>query len=241
MKRIYFENGKIYHVYNRGVDKRIIFNNQNDYLRFLSSLDDFNSLKPIDKENEIINKVASGKREPEDEKVKNSEENILVDVLAFCLMPNHFHLLLKQKREGGVSKFMQRITTGHTMNFNFNEKRSGTLFQGRFKAICVDRQEYLDYLIFYIHFNPLTLIDGGWTNNKNIAFNFLNNYNWSSHLDYLNINEIKDLYSLLDERFLLENFKSSNEYIKKTFEWLEIIKEKNKHKSFIIKAIDYEE
>ncbi|MFA6348020.1 MAG: hypothetical protein WCX30_01160 [Candidatus Paceibacterota bacterium] len=94
MKRIYFENGKIYHIYNRGVDKRVIFNNEDDYSRFLNYLNDFNNLKLIDRENEIVNKIASEEREPEDGKIQNSEKNILVDILTFCLMPNHFHLLL---------------------------------------------------------------------------------------------------------------------------------------------------
>ncbi|MFA6348021.1 MAG: hypothetical protein WCX30_01165 [Candidatus Paceibacterota bacterium] len=127
------------------------------------------------------------------------------------------------------------------MNFNFNEKRSGTLFQGRFKAICVDEQEYLDYLIFYIHFNPLVLIDGGWNGDKHDALNFLDGYEWSSHLDYLNIDKLKEYFSLIDENFLLENFKNSAEYKEKISEWLEIIKEKNKYKKFTNKAIDFEE
>jgi putative transposase len=239
MKRIYFENGEIYHVYNRGVDKRTIFNERDDYLRFLNYLEDFNNLKLIDREKEIVKKMTLRKRRSGDGKVQNCEEDILVEVLAFCLMPNHFHLLLRQKREGGISKFLQRITTGYTMIFNSKRKRSGSLVQGRFKAVHVGDQEYLDYLVFYIHFNPLALIDGGWLGDKDGALNFLNNYEWSSHIDYLNSNNYYDGL-LTNKEFVFENFKDSKEYRKKLYEWLEIIEEKNKDKYFVAKAIDCE-
>lgn len=237
MKRIFFETDEIYHVYNRGTDKRDIFLEKNDYARFLSYLVDFNNLKPIDKEKELERKKKYLKR-GESLKYSNMDDDPLVDILGFCLMPNHFHLLLRQKIDGGVAKFMQRVATGYVMVFNAKQKRSGGLFQGRFKVVHVNTQDYLDYLMFYIHFNPLFLMEKKWKNDKLAAFEFLNSYEWSSHIDYLSMDKASD--SLIDKSFFYKNFKNSKIYTEKSEEWFEIIQEKNKMKEFTTKAIDYE-
>jgi len=235
MRKLFFETGEIYHVYNRGTDKRNIYLKRDDYARFLNYLIDFNSLNPIDKKRVIEEKKKNLKR-GEILQYENIDDDPLVDILAFCLMPNHFHLLLRQKVDGGITKFMQRILTGYVMAFNIKQKRTGVLFQGRFKAVHVDKQEYLDYLIFYIHFNPLSLVKD--VSDSNGTLNFLNTYEWSSHIDYSFMDKKGSIF--VDKEFFFENFKNGKEYLKKSKEWLRIIKEKNNIKNFTAKGIDCE-
>lgn len=137
---------KIYHIYNRGTDKRKIFLEHRDYARFLSLLYLSNGTSSVHISNHqgstLMELLSLEKGEP------------LVDIAAYCLMPNHFHLLLKQKVDGGISKFMQKLTTGYTMYFNTKYQRSGTLFQGKFKSKQTGEDRYLKYLLSYIHLNP---------------------------------------------------------------------------------------
>jgi len=120
-----------------------------------------------------------------------SEENpdkSLVDVLSYCLMPNHFHLLLRQKTENGISQFMKKISTAYSMYFNTKYDHSGVLFQGRFKSQHVNRDSYLQCLFAYIHLNPLKLFEPLWKEKGVIdvggARLFLQNYRPSSYHDY---------------------------------------------------------
>ncbi|MDD5639946.1 MAG: transposase [Candidatus Pacebacteria bacterium] len=243
MRKLIFQNNQIYHIYNRGVDKRIVFNDLKDYAAFLDYLADCNKYKLIDDKTDDLHKDDDDlkKKKPRKNKVEIiKEDDPLVDILVFCLMPNHFHLLLRQRIEGGITKFMQRVGTGYTMFFNSKEKRSGSLFQGRFKAIHVKKQQYLDYLIFYIHFNPLKLLSGIIMDNRESLI-FLNDYEWSSHREYCFVNEMKESMFLSNREFILSNFKNSKEYKKKALEWMEILKIENKDKDFNRIVIDFEE
>lgn len=112
----------------------------------------------------------------------------LVDIAAYCLMPNHFHLLLREKEEGGVSRFMQKMTTAYTMYFNKRYDRTGALLQGKFKSQHAKDDRYLRYLIAYIHLNPIQLFETRWKEvgikNKKGAEEFLDKYKYSSFLDF---------------------------------------------------------
>lgn len=112
----------------------------------------------------------------------------LVDVIVYCLMPNHFHLLIREKKAGGIAKFLGKLSTGYSMYFNNKNKRTGALFEGRFKAVHVDSDEYLQYLFAYIHLNPVKIIDPSWKENgikdRIVAQEFLKNYAHSSYPDY---------------------------------------------------------
>jgi REP element-mobilizing transposase RayT len=143
MRKTRFVNGEFYHVYNRGVDKRTIFVDEFDFARFIQSADEFNSTKPIGsifensfRKNKLSNRVAK-----------------LVDIVCYCLNPNHFHLILKQRKNKGISDFMRKLGTGFTQYFNFKYKRSGVLFQGEFKAKHVDSNDYLLHLSAYVNLN----------------------------------------------------------------------------------------
>lgn len=113
----------------------------------------------------------------------------LVSILSFVLMPNHFHLLLQQRTEGGVSEFMHRIGTGYTNYFNLRSKRTGRLFESTFKARAVDKDSYLQHLIRYIHLNPLSLEQKDWKVrgivDQKRAKQYLSTYRWSSYLAYI--------------------------------------------------------
>lgn len=144
-----FANGEYYHIYNRGVDKRDVFQNQGDYFRFLKGLRDFNSkLTREERERKTKSELSSGT-----ELSSESEESPLVEIIAYCLNLNHFHLILKQTEEKGIETFMHKQGTGYSNYFNKKNDRSGSLFQGPFKSIHIDSNEYLLYISAYVNKN----------------------------------------------------------------------------------------
>jgi len=148
MRETLFINDEFYHVYNRGVDKRIIFSDDYDVERFLQSMDEFNTLEPIGSiyENSFVKNRAKNTK-------SSSDQDHLVEFVAYCINPNHFHFILKQVADGGISRFMKSLGGGYAKYFNEKHKRSGTLFQGRFRAIHVDSNDYLLHLSSYVNLN----------------------------------------------------------------------------------------
>ena len=119
-----------------------------------------------------------------------SRKNTLVSIIAYCQMPNHFHLLLLEKEEGGISKFIGKLLAAFSMYFNKKYERSGSLFVNPFKAKHIDlTKDYFEYLLAYIHLNPVKLIDPTWKENgikdREKVKKFLENYRYSSYLDYI--------------------------------------------------------
>lgn len=153
MRKISFANDEFYHVYNRGTDKRTIFLDDQDFNRFLQSMIEFNVSDPIGSlyQNSFRKKQLRGLASKPGEIAIHDKK--LVDIIAYCLNPNHFHLLVRQVSENGMEKFMQRLGTGYTMFFNHKYERSGTLFQGTFKAIHVESNEYLLHVSAYVNLN----------------------------------------------------------------------------------------
>jgi len=131
--------GEYYHIFNRGVDKRIIFKHNKDYVRFLESLIFFNT------ENSIQMRL--------EDKVRPKPDERLVDIVVHCLNPNHFHLILKENKKNGITTFMKKICTGYAMYFNKKHERSGVLFQGRFKSVHIDSNDLLLYMSAYVNCN----------------------------------------------------------------------------------------
>ncbi|MCK5022241.1 MAG: transposase [Candidatus Pacebacteria bacterium] len=208
MKKPSFLNNHIYHIYNRGVEKRNIFLDDHDYFQFIHNLYEFNDVNPVSKlKNSIFQST-----EVERENNKNEREP-LVEILAFVLMPNHYHLLLRQLVDDGISRFLQKIGTGFTMSFNQKYDRVGCLFQGRFKAVLVEEESHLLYLPMYIHLNPIK-ISGGSTSGD---WEFLKNYRWSSLHDYIGK---KNFPSVISKEFLLDTLGSSKEYQEELKSWL---------------------
>lgn len=143
MRKIKFVNGEFYHVYNRGADKRRVFMNDYDFERFLQSMDEFNSVKPIG------SIFAHSFGEPQLRRPTSK----LVEIVCYCLNPNHYHLILEQRIDGGISEFMKRLNGGYTKHFNFKQKRSGVLFQGKFKALHINSNEYSLHASSYVNLN----------------------------------------------------------------------------------------
>ncbi len=155
MRKIQFTSGEFYHLYNRGVDKRVVFNNKHDHDRFQAYLYVLN-----DEHNDRFTR--NFKLSETVELFQTSRIEPLVAIGAYCLMPNHFHILATPLVENGISRFMHKLQTAYTMYFNEKMERTGSLFQGTFKATHVDEDEYLRYLYAYIHLNPAKLLTNDW-------------------------------------------------------------------------------
>jgi putative transposase len=192
MRKETFVNDNFYHIYNRGVDKRLIFLESRDYERFLMALYLFNDSNQHDYDLAKIKLrgLASCKR-----------GESLVDIIHWCLMPNHFHLVLRQREENGISTLMHKIGTSYTMFFNLKHERSGRLFQGTFKAKKVSEDEYFSHLASYVPLNALDLLFPKWKVNGidkeeiEKAKNFLLQYKWSSFADYFGKSSVPNLVS----------------------------------------------
>ncbi len=157
----------IYHVYNRGAGKQKIFLNNEDYKTFLGYLKFY--LTPLDLQGSSL-KVAPSRV------LRNHAEE--VDLLAYCLMPNHFHLMLYQEEIDSINYFLRSIATKYSMYFNQKYKRTGHLFEGIYKAVLTESEEQLLYLSKYIHRNPLDLLPTGM---------ILEGYKYSSYGNYLKL------------------------------------------------------
>jgi putative transposase len=174
--------GEIYHCYNRGVDKRVIYTSTAEYSYFVHLLYSLNDAGPA---NNTVRNLARTMHPQRKMPNLENDRDCLVDILAFALMPNHYHLLLRQRVDDGIAKFMQKLGTGYTMYFNEKHSRSGALFQGRYKSVHVDNDGQLLYIPHYIHLNPLDLMGRGSTSTHKNAGEFLMNYKWSSYPDYV--------------------------------------------------------
>jgi putative transposase len=203
MRKIKFENGNFYHVYNRGVEKRQIFMDDQDYSYFLYELSEFN--KPTHDFNlkrALVRGLASNKK----------CVGRFVEILCYVLMPNHYHLILRQVKDKGISTVMHRSGTGYTMYFNKKYERSGSLFQGTYKAKPIESDEYLMYLSRYLHLNPVSIISPDWKEKGIRAWkktkDFLKSYKWSSFADYLGTSDTR---GILNKEFIMDYFKNSPE------------------------------
>lgn len=183
MNRAPFGVGEFYHLYNRGTEKRAIFMDEYDYRRFVTLLYLCNSKLTVNIEQEIKNGTTFS------ELMRIDRGACIVNIGAYCLMPNHFHLLVREKEEGGTSLFMKKLSTAYTMYFNSKYSRNGALFQGRYKSKHADDDEYLKYLFAYIHLNPVKIIDPLWKENgitdRTTAERYLEQYTYSSYHDYM--------------------------------------------------------
>lgn len=178
-RKVTHVEGEFYHLYNRGVDKRKIFSSTADYKRFLMLLYLSNSSETVHISNLLKTKAAS-------DIFTHERGDPLVAIGAFCLMPNHFHLLATPVHKDGLASFMLKLQTGYSMYFNTKNSRSGSLFQGPYKSEHAGDDVYLQYLFSYIHLNPAKLKDPNWKENqhhKSLQV-FVENYPYSSYHEY---------------------------------------------------------
>lgn len=179
-----FVLGEFYHIYNRGVEKRTIFQTANDYKRFMALLYLANSSKAVEFRN-YFSKIGLS------EIFKQNRGEPLVAIGAYALMPNHFHLLLTPLVENGVSKFMLKLQTGYSMYFNKKNGRVGSLLQGIFKSEHIDNDRYLRYMYAYIHLNPAKLKNSDWKKQPKAFLNrlkkFIVEYPYGSLQEYISM------------------------------------------------------
>ncbi|MFH1292256.1 MAG: hypothetical protein ABIH87_03590 [bacterium] len=210
--------GDIFHILNRGVEKRKVFYDESDNLRFANGLYDFNNINyasPYPQRcrlREVGHRMSNFYREKEE----------LVDLLCWSLLPNHSHNLVQEKIDGGASGFSKKIFGGHTKYINEKYNRSGVLFQGRSKIIKVQQDSHFFHLPFYIMANPIDLIEPDWKkrgiHNINKVINFLKNYQWSSFPDLVGK---ENLPLLINKSLFYDIFGTNEEKFEKNFiEWL---------------------
>ncbi|MGB3921765.1 MAG: transposase [Minisyncoccia bacterium] len=195
MRSIRIAPGEHYHICNRGTRKQAIFHAIGDYVRFLFLILYFQS--PVVFSN--IGRHANWfvKHRVFNINVEDRKEVVYkrrVELVAFCLMPNHFHLLVKEIEDGGIASYMQRVLNSYTKYYNRKYQKSGHLFQGPYRAIHVKTNEQLLYLSTYIHRNPREL--AGWKNKED-------QYVWSSYQDFIKDNRWDELIQpgIIDEQF----------------------------------------
>lgn len=187
-RRIEFAVGECYHIFNRGVEKRNIFIHERDYHRFTDSMVFFNTEKPGWVINNMRAAGIDARPQPEDR---------LVDIISYCINSNHFHLLLREKKQNGIATFMKKICTGYAMYFNKKHNHSGVVFQGRFKSVHIKSNEQLLYVSAYINCN--CEIHG---------FSKAETYRWSSLGEFIGNREDK----IAEKEMILGQFKDGVEY-----------------------------
>jgi len=199
-RKVVLANDQIYHIFNRGVERRNIFTTKWEFQRGLDVLKyyrfsnlpfRYSSLLKLPQEDreEILSKI-------------NKNNNKLVEIITFCLMPNHFHLLLKQLQSDGIKRFIANFSNSYTKYFNTKHERTGPLFEGIFKAILVETDEQLVHLSRYLHLNP--------TSSFIISAEDLETYQWSSFSEYLG----KNSEHICDKDSILQLFSSTEDYHK---------------------------
>ena len=203
MRKTPIAPGEYYHVYNRGNNKQAIFTDKRDWMRLLFSIVYLQS--PISFNNmgrQISYFVKNGIFNVSAEEQADIEKHKGVELINFALMPNHFHITVRELKESGIAEYMQKVLCSHTKYFNAKYNKSGHLFQGPYKAVHIEDNRQLLHLSAYIHRNPNEL--GGWKNKLEI-------YPWSSLRDYIGENRWG---ILLKKDIITSQFKNVNEYIK---------------------------
>lgn len=170
---------ELYHALNRGVEKRTLFLDEKDRLRFVHDLYEFNDTKPAPEFTRY-----------RDFRNPDIGRQRIVDIHGWCLMGNHYHLLLSERTDGGLSTFLRKLNVGYANYFNERYRRSGALFQGKTKKVLIASDVHFLHILHYIHLNPLDFLHGAksWRTYRlrsaKRALTYLDTYQWSSYLDY---------------------------------------------------------
>ncbi len=227
-RKISFVEGEYYHVYNRGNSKQKIFLNYEDYDRFTKLLFLCNS--------EINFKFRDDIVEQKIDAWEFDRGEPIVSIGAWVLIPNHFHLYVTISprchlgpEEDAIAYFMQKLCTAYSMYFNKKYERTGKLFEGVFKSVHIENDEYAKYNFSYIHLNPVKLIDSKWKENgiKDIkkTLKFLDKYKWSSYLDYKGIKRPEN--KIITRKDFPDYFSNPKIFKEEIFDWLKFNEEEN--------------
>jgi len=218
-------DGEYYHIYNRGNSKQKIFLDKEDYLHFMKCLFTCNSSKKFKFRDNIVDiKIDAFDFE---------KGESLVSIGAWVLMPNHFHLYLTNSHQSDwweslgsdknrISEFMRKLLTAYTLYFNKKYKRTGSLFEGKFKSVHIEDDIQAKYLFSYIHLNPIKIIQRNWKEEgiKDLqkALDFLDKYKWSSYFDYKGIKRKEN--KILNVVDFPKYFSNIKDFDKEIVEWL---------------------
>ncbi|MBU2578989.1 transposase [Patescibacteria group bacterium] len=239
-----FLNGEIYHIAARRIGDELLFKDINDYYRGIFSIFEFNTIEPILIRNRrklrrkiyLVNKEEVGRGLTSAnfsvsisdnltviQSTPQNPRDLLVEILGFCFMPNHIHLLVRQLKDGGISKFMQKFGSGYAVYFKgkHNLQKKGYFFQNKFNSVHIETEDQLRNVFVYIHTNPAALIESNWkekgiTNPKKVI-KFLEEYKWSSYQDYIGK---KNFPSVTKREWLLEIMGSAQGCKKSIDEWV---------------------
>ena len=190
-----FVNDEIYHIFNRGVAKMRIYNNAYDYRRFLRTVLYYQLLGPKPKFSIFM---------PNSFRLNTSK---IVKIICYCFMPNHFHFLLKQVEENGITEFVSKLSNSYTKYFNTKNQRVGPVFQGEFKSVHIETNEQLLHVSRYIHLNPII----------SYVAKDLKNFKWSSYAEYIGESE----NALCSKEIILDQFELKKDYEDFTHDQLE--------------------
>lgn len=182
-----FVNNEYYHIFNRGVAKMLTFWDTFGYRRFEKTMLYYQIAGPKPKFSRFLPTTTP-----------LNKNNKIVEIICYCFMPNHFHFLLQQIKDGGITEFVSKLSNSYTKYLNTKNKRVGPLFQGEFKSVHIESNEQLVHLSRYIHLNPLV----------DYVTKDLEMYRWSSYLEFVR----KDNRDICSKEAILGQFKSIEEY-----------------------------
>lgn len=212
--------GEFYHVFNRSIARQPIFTSRDEYQRGLEVLNYYNYQKPPLRFSHYKRLTFKQKA---DFLVGLEGSKKIVQLLAFCLMPNHVHFLIKEVEDGGISRYMSNFQNSYAKYFNLKNDRTGSLFQTRFKAVRIETDEQLLHVTRYIHLNPLTSFII-----RDISQ--LENYLWTSFSIYLG----KQHLNCVETSFILNYFRSLEEFITFTYDQVSYQRELDKIKHLLL-------
>ena len=196
-RKIVFSNGQIYHAFNRGIDRRNVFTGLRELSRAEELIKYYVCKEPPVSYSKFL-QLPKATRDEVTQQMKKDEK--LVNVLAYCLMPNHFHFMLQQNSEKGLSTFISNFTNAYTKYLNTKHERAGPMFEGAFKAVLVESDEQLIHLSRYIHLNPVV--------SSIINEDQLPSYRWSSYPSYISEPE----EGVVNSTLVISMFKSKDKY-----------------------------
>ncbi len=209
------------------IDANPLFKERQDYYRAIFSVYEFNTDNPVvikerrKVRRRIKNMIKTNKTK--EENMKDPRDKI-VNVVAFAFMPNHIHLLLKQVKEKGISNFIKKVAGGYAMYYNVKYKRAGYLFQNRFLSKLIEDDEQLIDTFDYIHANPVSLVEPGWkkegVQNMEKVKNFLDEYKWSSFLDYIGKENFPSVTERKEYLEIFEEMAGGKDIKQNLYEWI---------------------
>jgi putative transposase len=199
MRKIRIAPGEHYHVFNRAVNKQVIFHDTNDYVRFLFLIIHFQSVINFPQIGRLVKNYVKSLAFDTGE-VKNIIKQRTIELVGFCIMPNHFHLIIKELEEGGIAAYMHRVMTAYAKYYSIKYQKSGHVFQGTYQAVHIQNDLQMLHLSAYVHRNPREI--SRW-------FNKEDQYEWSSYQDLI----LKDRWDgLLTPDVILGEFKDRDGY-----------------------------